>query len=248
MVLFSVGKKETKIGKGEIPTEKVKNFLNKGFSEIEIIDLLRKEGYSPEEISKAFLQVSSETKITSPQASEQTSGTTQQIQKTLDEERKENENIRVQSVQQTFKENVVKEPVQTQQHQTRPFRVEEIRSLEKIPEKQQNVDIDYVTLEEYIQYLIREKIQEINKRLMETSLKFKDFENKFANLKEELEKVSRGNKEDVNRILGEIRTMRDSITELSIKVEALSKTLKELLPSLVESVRLLSEIVQKLKT
>ncbi|MEM5824804.1 MAG: hypothetical protein QXW04_02135, partial [Candidatus Aenigmatarchaeota archaeon] len=61
MVLFG-SKKEKKEGRGEIPTEKVKNFLNKGFSEIEIIDILRKEGYSPEEIDKALMQASIEIK------------------------------------------------------------------------------------------------------------------------------------------------------------------------------------------
>ena len=45
-----------KIGKGIIPIEKIKSLSNKGFSEPEMIDVLRKEGYSSEEIDSALTQ------------------------------------------------------------------------------------------------------------------------------------------------------------------------------------------------
>lgn len=45
-----------KLGKGIVPTEKVKGLSEKGFSEPEIIDVLRKEGYSSEEIDSALTQ------------------------------------------------------------------------------------------------------------------------------------------------------------------------------------------------
>jgi len=45
-----------KIGKGIIPSERVKDLSAKGFSEPEIIDVLRKEGYSAEEIDRALTQ------------------------------------------------------------------------------------------------------------------------------------------------------------------------------------------------
>ena len=61
MALFGIGKKKPeevkKPGKGYFPTDRVKGLSNKGFSEPEIIDVLRKEGFSSEEIDRALTQV-----------------------------------------------------------------------------------------------------------------------------------------------------------------------------------------------
>ena len=54
---FGIGKKAKKEGKGEIPIERIKDLSSKGFSEPEIIDILRREGYSAEEIDKGFIEV-----------------------------------------------------------------------------------------------------------------------------------------------------------------------------------------------
>ena len=43
-------------GKGSIPVERVRDLTGRGFSEVEVIDVLRKEGYSPEEIDGALTQ------------------------------------------------------------------------------------------------------------------------------------------------------------------------------------------------
>ncbi|MEM5776888.1 MAG: hypothetical protein QXJ06_00375 [Candidatus Aenigmatarchaeota archaeon] len=60
MIKFGGGKKEPEkppmLGKGFVPTDKVKDLSKKGFSEPEIIDILRKEGFSSEEIDRALTQ------------------------------------------------------------------------------------------------------------------------------------------------------------------------------------------------
>ncbi|MEM5843199.1 MAG: hypothetical protein QXL97_00585 [Candidatus Aenigmatarchaeota archaeon] len=235
--LFS-GKKEVKVGKGEIPVERVKNLLDKGFSEIEIIDLLRKEGFSPEEIDKALMEALSsrslQTQVEKTSITQQTELVSQNQQISAQQPQNIQASIQSQFQQQAF-QPIASAPLSTtQQTQTK---------------KEEAVDtqIDYVSLEEYIEYLLREKMQEINKRLMETNLRFKEFEERILGLKEEIEDLSKGSKDELNKILSEIRLNRDMVSELSIKVDTLSKTLKELLPSLIESVRLLGEIVQKLK-
>lgn len=249
MVLFG-GKKETKVGKGDVPIEKVKNFLNRGFSEIEIIDLLRKEGYSPEEIDKALLQALSE--IKAPQSQQLFQQPTQQtIQSQLQSQIQSSSLSQSQIYPQSQSQNI------GSREQIQPPVTSSISSVSKTPEQkpmetpskvESEIQIDYITLEEYIQYLIRERMQEINKRLMETNLKLKETEEKLVSLRKEIEDMAKGNREDLNKILNEIRINRDMVSDLSIKVEALNKTLKELLPSLIESVKLLSEIIQKLKT
>jgi len=58
-------KKESDTGKGMVPVERVRELSSKGFSELEMIDVLRKEGYSPEELDKALSQAL-KTEITTP--------------------------------------------------------------------------------------------------------------------------------------------------------------------------------------
>jgi len=257
MVLFGFGskKEEKKVGKGEIPVEKTKNLLNRGFSEIEIIDMLRKEGYSAEEIDKALMQAISEIKPIAPTTQPQVLQTSQAqplTQQTLQIPSQTPQKI-IEASSQTLSQ-VVQTPHQISQAMSLPSQIapqEKPQKEEIVKEKTEQEmlpSIDYVSLEEYLDYLIKEKISEFNKRLIEINLKFKDVEEKFISLKEELENLKKGSKEDFSKILNEIRLNRDSINDLSLQVETLGKTLKELLPSLIESVRLLGEIVQKMKT
>lgn len=58
MIKFFGGAKEEKttIGKGAVPADRVRDLSGKGFSEPEMIDVLRKEGYAAEEIDRALTQ------------------------------------------------------------------------------------------------------------------------------------------------------------------------------------------------
>jgi flagellar capping protein FliD len=59
--LFGLGGKKAeevpRLGKGFIPSDRVRELSDKGFSEPEVIDVLRKEGFSAEEIDRALTQV-----------------------------------------------------------------------------------------------------------------------------------------------------------------------------------------------
>lgn len=56
MALPFLKKKETALPTRIVPTERVKDLAAKGFSEPEMIDVLRREGYSPEEIDRALTE------------------------------------------------------------------------------------------------------------------------------------------------------------------------------------------------
>jgi chromosome segregation ATPase len=65
MQLPFLKKDSSATGKGMIPVERVKELSSKGFSELEMIDVLRKEGYSPAELDRAMTQAL-KTEITTP--------------------------------------------------------------------------------------------------------------------------------------------------------------------------------------
>jgi DNA-binding transcriptional MerR regulator len=222
MVFFGKKKEEIKVGKGFVPIQRVKEMVEKGFSEIEIIDTLRKEGFSAEEIDKAFTEVYKD--IVAKQVS-------QNVQTP--------QNIQLQPPQQV--QNI---PLpQTQQIQpTQQVEVKKETKEEKMPTYE-----DIVSLGEYIEAFIRERMEEYNKRLMEITLKFKEIESKISELDSKISETERTRKDEMDKIFGEIRNIKNLINDAIIKVEVLTNTVKELLPSLLESVRLLSEIVQRQK-
>jgi hypothetical protein len=237
MVFFGKKKEEIKVGKGFVPVQRVKEMVEKGFSEIEIIDTLRKEGFSAEEIDKAFTEVYKD--IVARQAPQNTQ--TQPIYQT--------QNIPLPQTQQTIIQNQLiqnqnTQPVfQTQQIQP----VQQVEVKKEIKEEKLPSYEDIVSLGEYIEAFIRERMEEHNKRLMEITLKFKEIESKISELDSKINEVEKSRKDEMDRIFGEIRNVKNLINDVIVKVEALTNTIKELLPSLLESVRLLSEIVQRQK-
>jgi DNA-binding transcriptional MerR regulator len=232
MVFFGKKKEEIKVGKGFVPVQRVKEMVEKGFSEIEIIDTLRKEGFSAEEIDKAFTEVYKD--IVARQAPQNT-----QIQPVH-----QTQNISLPQIQQMPTQNQnIQQIFQTQQIQP----VQQVEVKKEIKEEKLPSYEDIVSLGEYIEAFIRERMEEHNKRLMEITLKFKEIESKISELDSKIGEVEKSRKDEIDRIFGEIRNVKNLINDVIVKVEVLTNTVKELLPSLLESVRLLSEIVQRQK-
>jgi len=227
MVFFGKKEKEVKVGKGFVPIQRVLSMLEKGFSEIEIIDTLRKEGFSAEEIDKALTEAYKEV------VNKQSIQTSQVQQPQLSQQ--------PQVQQQTFQQNLPQiqpfQPVPLQE-----IKKESKESIERLPSKE-----EVISMEEYVEALIKEKIEEYNKKLMEISLKFKEVEDKISEINEKLMEIERKRKEELDKIFSETRSIKDLLNDLITKVEVLSNTIKEIIPSMLESIRLLSEIVQRQK-
>lgn len=226
-MLFGKRKKEKK-GKGFIPVERVKDLFSKGFSEVEVIDILRKEGFSPEEVEKAITQALQDEikKVELPTA----------------EDLKKEEKPEMEKQQPIAQSPQPPTPSQFPQLSP-PSPTPQLT----IPEEIESEEYEYVTPEEYIEYLIRERMKELNARLMELNLKNKSLEKKIVELHERLEEVWREKGEEYIRILNSLTTIKDEISNLSTRISTFEKTFKEIFPSLIEAIKLLSEIAQKLK-
>jgi len=238
MVFFGRKKEEIKVGKGFVPVQRVKEMVERGFSEIEIIDTLRKEGFSAEEIDKALTEVYKD--IVARQVT-QSAQTPQNIQV---QPVQQVQNVSLPQIQQVPIQNQnIQSVLQTQQ--TQP--VQQVEVKKEIKEEKLPTYEDIVSLGEYIEAFVRERMEEYNKRLMEITLKFKEIESKISELDSKISETEKTRKDEIDRIFGEIRNIKNLINDAIIKVEVLTNTVKELLPSLLESVRLLSEIVQRQK-
>lgn len=216
MVIFGIGKKKPeevkKLGKGYLPTERVKNLSDKGFSEPEIIDVLRKEGFSSEEIDRALTQAL-KIGVTGEEISE-----------------------RLPTLQEL------------QQPQPLGFSQPEQSMQPQMPEQ----PIEYYPTEEYgteelIESVVHERMGEVDQRLAEFRAKYSALERRLSDLHHQLSIVSKGRSESEQTIIAKIDSFKDSLDDINGRLSGLEKAFKEALPALIESVRSLTELAQRIK-
>jgi DNA-binding transcriptional MerR regulator len=204
--LFGIGKRAEeapRLGKGFIPSDRVKELSDKGFSEPEIIDVLRKEGFSAEEIDRALTQVL-ELKISGqpePQTGLPTFGEPQQMQT--------------------------------------PQIPESSLQYAQAPE-------GYGT-EELIESIVHEKMADVDEKLAEFRVRNADLERNILNLHHQLSILSKGTSQTEQSIIAKLDSLKDSLTDMNARMSGLEKAFKDALPALIESVRALTDLVQRFK-
>jgi len=203
--LFGMGKAEAppKLGRGFIPTDRVKELSDKGFSEPEMIDVLRKEGFSAEEIDRALTQAL-ELKVSGTPAS-----------------------------QPSF------QPAQPQPAPQMP----------QIPEPslQYPQTAEAFGTEELIESIVNERMADVDQRLVEFNAKNAELERNVSNLHHQLSIMTKGRSQAEQTIIARMESLKDSIEDMEAKMSSLEKAFKDALPALIESVRSLIDLVQKVK-
>lgn len=210
--LFGLGgKKEPeeikKIGKGFIPSDKVKELSSKGFSEPEMIDVLRKEGFSAEEIDRALTQALKVGVTGGPEmlGGQPPGGLGPPPRGGMD----------------------FNQPLQTEEQFEQPAS-------------------DYAP-EEVIESIVQERMGEMDQKLDEFRVKYTDLERNIANLHHQLSNLSKGRSQTEQSILMKLDSFRDEFVDMNGKVSSLEKAFKDTLPALIESVRSLIELVERIK-
>jgi len=224
MLLF--GKKEPERmpgGKGAIPVEKVKELASKGFSEPDMIDVLRREGYSPDEIDRA-LSGAVKSQISAPQAPGPQLPTLEQLQP-------EPPQVQMPQVPETsLPENYYYDNYYYQQPQ----------------QPQQLMQQNYPT-EEYVEYLVRERMGDVNQKINEFIVRYQELEKRMVSIYEQLESLAKTKTTEEQLILSKIDSFRDIMNDVEIRLGSLEKAFKDTLPALIESVRALCDLVQRFK-
>jgi len=211
MVKLFGGKEEelSRMGKGFIPTDRVRELSSKGFSEPEMIDVLRKEGFGPEEIDRALTQA---LKIGITGGPEETTGlpTLQDLQP----------------------------PMETQG----PM-------MPQMPEKPLEYSQAYPEYgaEELVESIVNERIGEVDEKIREFNIKQTELEREISNLHHQLSVVSKGRSQADQTIISKLDSFKESMSDIDTRISSLDKAFRETLPALIESVRSLSDLVQRLK-
>jgi len=220
--------KTPRIGKGMVPIEKVKSLSNKGFSEPEMIDVLRKEGYSSEEIDSALTQAlkigvtgESGDSMTKPPTLQELQ--TQQIQTPL------------------------QPPIQPQMPA-----IPQNTQIPQVPEPSMQFQQTYYpegdyNTEELVESIVQERMGELNSKLTEFRSKYSNLERKMADLHNQLSVVSKSKSESEHVIVSKLDSYGDTLADMNARLSSLEKAFKEALPALIESVRALTDLVGRFK-
>jgi len=199
-------------GKGSIPVERVRDLTGRGFSEIELIDVLRKEGYSPEEIDNALTQ-NLKFAATTPQSMEYS---------------------RTEPALPTLEQIVPKQ--QTPQ----------IPETSLPQEYYQGYQQNYPT-EEYVDYVVQARMGEITQKITEFSVKAQEIERRVQEVSDRISEIMSLRNAEQTQILSKIEIFKEGVGDIETRIGGLEKAFKETLPSLIESVRGLTDLVQRLK-
>lgn len=211
MPLPFLQQKPESVKKG-VPIDRIKELSSRGFSEVEIIDILRKEGYSPEEIDAALTEA---LKLGVSGISPPKEGP-----------------VALPKLEEL-------EPKQTQV---------------EIPETSLPEEYSYYTspypsypTEEYVDLLIRERTVELDEKIREFTIKYSELEKKLAEIKQQVEEMIKTRTTSEQLILSRLDDFKSVLSELETRISGVEKAFKDALPALIESVRALSDVVQKMK-
>jgi len=195
------------------PIDRVKDLSSKGFSEIEIIDVLRKEGYSPQEIDLALSQVLKES-----------------IEKTTKKEVSTQE-------QQTDVTKRLEELAQSTQTQS------QTQSYPSYTQNQTSWE-DYFS---YVDYIIQSRVNEIVNEVKLMEGKYQELQKRIEDIASEV-KSQRGKELELkSEISQNFYNLERSIKDLSVKIEGMEEILKEILPTLIDSVRTLNSLLSAIR-
>ena len=205
------------LGKGFVPVNRVKELSVKGFSEPEMIDVLRREGFSAEEIDRALTQAL-RLGVTGEPESTSTLPTMESMQ----------------MQQQTPSNQVPQIPERSLQYP------------EQYPPQYPAQQEGYGT-EELKESIVQERMNGVDQRFHELSSKQTDLERGLSSLHHQLSIMSKGRTQTEEMMISKIDSFKDTLLEISARMSSLEKAFKEALPALIESVRALIDLVQRFK-
>lgn len=243
MWLFDRGKKEPlKTGKGEIPVQKVNEMFKYGLSERDVIETLRKEGYSAPEVSEALNRVI-KTGVEAKPASRETPSdmTIFPEEPTIPE----GVNPAMQSPIPASAFGVGEAPVmETEQPEERwP------EELPEFPEMPMSISgaPTHEEIEEVVEVLVEEKWNELVRRLESIERRFANMDAKFREIDLQLASFKESGMGGQETLEGKIDEQKENFSNIEARLGSIEKAFKETLPSMIESVRTISEITERLK-
>ncbi len=249
-------KAEQSKGRGYVPTDRVRELMSRGFSELDTIDVLRREGFSPDEIDKSLTQAVKEGVIGGGGGARQPSAMPQPSPDSMPM----NFGQAFQALGQQQQPAPSFPPRREAPAEEEPAEEPELElpTIEELQPRRGEAPVmpetslpeeyyqGYPT-EEYIDYVVQERTQDLIERLNEFTVRNKELDNRVKEMNERVRELSKIRINEQQQVLNNIEGLGESINDVNIRMASLEKAFKETLPALIESVRALSDLVYRLK-
>ncbi len=274
MLVF--GKKTKKRQERNIPVDMVRNLASKGMSEPEIVAVLRKQGYSPYEIERAISMALKSTITGNPAQGFQQPAQVQPAQKMFQPQpqRSAPQQIRQYPVEpaeipqpqeqmQPMLESPVPEfhtmPLPSQREEPEslftfektPFSVtkeekpeesEEIRKLEET-----EVHMPDITLEEIIEGIVADKWTSFEDTIERLRRRDDELQKQIIDIRKEIDALKDAMRKSEESFMTKLEEHSNQVANIEAKIGSIEKVFKEFLPELTESMRLITEALEKKK-
>lgn len=211
---FLEKKPEVMTARGHAPVERVKELASRGFSEIDMIDVLRKEGYSADEIDASLTEALK---------------------------------IGVAGISPPAKEVPSLPKAEELQPKPAPVEMPETSLPQEYYYAPQAQQQQQYPSEEYIDYIVRERTSELDDRLKEFMIKYSELEKRMGDVHQQLNELSKVKTTGEQLIVAKLDELKNLSADAENRLAGLEKAFKEVLPALIESVRALSDMAQRVK-
>jgi hypothetical protein len=101
--------------------------------------------------------------------------------------------------------------------------------------------------EELVESIVHESMGEVDDKFQEFRMKQADLERRMTDLHHQMNIISKGRSQADQAIINKLDSFKDLMTDIDARVSSLDKAFRETLPALIESVRSLSDLVQRFK-
>jgi len=260
---FGKKKPEAIKGKGFVPVDRARQLMSKGFSETEVIDVLRREGYSAEEIDKALTETLKAgvagASVPSPAVPAQPTFPSAPATATPQPAVAAQAPAAAPSPSAAATATAPAaeaQPTFPPRHETKIVEAPKPKapSIEDLKAKPQMPVVPETSLpeqyaeeyptEEYIDYVVQEHMSEVLQALDDFAKRHEKLEKKINQISAQISKLSESAGKPQT---GRMEEFSESLEDVNARLASLEKAFKETLPALIESVRALSDLVQRLK-
>lgn len=236
------GKKEL----GEVPPKRMDELGKLGLSEAEIIDTLRKEGYSFKSIDKAMNYA-----------------VKTNVQETSQPKQEQLPPLKGQTIpQQSMMEQYIQEPPPPQQEQqtlpaeeffpadyTQDYSQEpsplETQFPGEMPVQRTAASIEEV--EEIVEAITEEKLSDINDQILKIEEKISGINDVMQKLSNSLQDVIKQTKTEKDEMNAKIEEFNNTLNETTPRINSLEKAFKSNMPGLIDEVKGFAETLENLK-
>ncbi len=195
-------------GKGFAPVDRVREMASRGFSEPEMIDVLRRDGFSAEEIDKAL---------------------TQALRLSVAGETKAFPTLREEPKLPTFEE------------------IRRESASPQVPETSLPSEYYSYPTEEYVDYVVQSRVAEVNEKINEFGIRYHEIEKRIEQINAQLNEILKTRGGELQTLLNKIDSFKENAEDVNNRLAGLERAFREALPALIESVRALSDLVQRFK-